>query len=385
MTPRVLFTDAIETIDRDAWQSLAASDNPFISYDYLRALERSGATGEGTGWKPHHALVYDEDDALIGAAPLYIKEDSWGEFVFDFAWAEAHHRHGIPYYPKLVTAVPYTPVAGPRLLSADPDNPDIEQALLNAITMETEALGGSSWHLLFPDRSVPDRLTEDSHYIVREDCQFHWFNQQYESFEHYLSFFRSSRRKKTRRERCKVSEAGITVEALRGADMSLEQWETFYELYASTFYQRGRDPYFDLSFFTDLAKSSLVNIRVCFANRGLNTLAASLFFVTDTTLYGRYWGAREFVDGLHFELCYYQGIEYCIENSLQTFDPGVQGEHKIARGFQASPSWSVHWLRYPPFADAIRNHINLETRHVKDYAEQVDLHLPFRKPTPPGS
>ncbi len=212
MTLKVTFTDAIETVDRNAWQSLVNADNPFVCYDYLHALESSGATGEGTGWQPHHALVHNSGDELVGAAPLYIKDDSWGEFVFDFAWAEAHHQHGIPYYPKLVTAVPYTPVAGPRLLHTGQQDADVELALLDAITSEAEALGGSSWHLLFPLESSLERLTDNSKFIVREDCQFHWFNRDYTSFDHYLSFFRSSRRKKTRRERRKMGDAGLTIE-----------------------------------------------------------------------------------------------------------------------------------------------------------------------------
>ncbi|MFK8031963.1 MAG: GNAT family N-acetyltransferase [Gammaproteobacteria bacterium] len=404
----VSFIDSITQARRDDWQRLAATDNPFISYDYLSALETTGATGEGTAWKPHHALVHDQNGVLVAATPLYIKDDSWGEFVFDFAWAEAHHRNGIAYYPKLVTAVPYTPVAGPRLLvgkvdsgdaqsgdaqSGDAESRDAESggnesganrlaainALLKAVEEKVESLDGSSWHMLFPNPESRALLESKSDYIVRKDCQFHWRNKDYTSFDHYLSHFRSSRRKKTRRERRKVAEAGIHVQLLHGSDMTQEQWEAFYELYASTFYARGRAPYFDLAFFTTIARSDLINIRVCFGLRDEQTIAASMFFETDTTLYGRYWGTREFVDGLHFELCYYQGIEYCIEKKLHTFDPGVQGEHKIARGFQASPSWSVHWLRFPPFADAIRNHVELESGHVKEYAEQVDQHLPFRK------
>lgn len=383
MTFQVTFIDAIEMADRDAWQRLVASDNPFVSYDYLQALERTGATGEGTGWLPHHALVHDSDSALVAAAPLYIKDNSWGEFVFDFAWAEAHHRHGVAYYPKLVTAVPYTPVAGPRCITGTSANPLAVEALFDAIMKETASLEGSSWHLLFPERAGLEALAKREECFVREDCQFHWFNKNYASFDHFLSHFRSARRKKTRRERRKIAEAGIRMESVSGGDMTEEQWETFYELYASTFYQRGRDPYFTLAFFTTLAQSDQVDIRVCFALREEHTVAASMFFVTGKTLYGRYWGASEFVDGLHFELCYYQGIEFCIEHNLQTFDPGVQGEHKIARGFQATPSWSLHWLRYPPFADAVRNHVKHETGHVREYAEQVDQHLPFRKTPSP--
>ncbi len=379
MTYRVAFEDAINLVDRNEWQRLVAADNPFVSYDYLDALEQSGATGEGTAWLPHHALVYNENNALVAAAPLYIKEDSWGEFVFDFAWAEAHHRNGIAYYPKLVTAVPYTPVAGPRLLTAGETDETTIAALLKAIKKTVEELHGSSWHILFPDASGLELLAQDPDLIVREDCQFHWHNRGYTSFDHYLEHCRSSRRKKTRRERRKVTEAGILVEALPGHELSPDQWDAFYELYASTFYVRGRAPYFAQSFFTSIARSDLINMRVCFAMRDERTVAASMFFESHDTLYGRYWGTREFVDGLHFELCYYQGIEYCIERKLATFDPGVQGEHKIARGFQASTSWSAHWLRYPPFANAIRNHVKLEQDHVKDYAEQVDLHLPFHK------
>ncbi|MEM7082690.1 MAG: GNAT family N-acetyltransferase [Pseudomonadota bacterium] len=377
MTAVVSYVDRLSEVARDDWQALVNDDNPFVSYDYLNALEQTGATGEATGWSPHHALVH-RGDALIGALPLYIKDDSWGEFVFDFAWAEAHHRHGIPYYPKLVTAVPFTPVSGPRLLGNMDDRPLID-SLLSALRANAGALNASSWHLLFATPADLDRLRTFDDIIIREDCQYHWHNQDYQSFDDFLAYFRSSRRKKTRRERRKVRDAGIIVETQRGADMTDEQWTLFYDLYASTFYLRGRAPYFQPDFFRQIAASDQLDMHICFARRDQTVVAASLFFVTADTLYGRYWGASEFIDGLHFELCYYQGIEYCIEHQIKRFDPGVQGEHKIARGFQATPSWSAHWLRHAPFAQAIADHVSRETRHVQAYASEVDRHLPFRR------
>ena len=323
----IAFVNAIAEIDRQEWQSLVACDNPFISYDYLRCLEDTGATGPHTAWQPMHLTRRDTDGRLIAAVPLYLKDDSWGEFVFDFAWAEAHHRHGINYYPKLVTAIPYTPVAGPRLLMEANCSPIQRSEICAAIQDRAKQLGASSWHILFVDEREVKEL-ETQPLLLRKDCQFHWFNQSYSSFEHYLSTFRSTHRKKTRRERRRITEAGIEISTSYGHNMSASQWQQFYALYASTFHKRGRTPYFAPDFFTQLAASTDINIIVKWARRGNQIVAASLFFASHDTLYGRYWGCHEFVDGLHFELCYYQGIEHCIAHQLRKFDPGVQGEQK---------------------------------------------------------
>jgi len=372
------FIDQIDAVSADQWQALVSTDNPFVSYDYLQTLETSGATGPHTGWLPHYLIARDSNHQLRAAVPLFIKDDSWGEFVFDFAWADAYHRHGVPYYPKLVTAVPYTPVPGPRFFCRPHERDTLLPLLIDAIQAEAEKLECSSWHILFPQQ---DELTalEDHSLLMRKDCQFHWFNRGYQSFEHYLEHFRASRRKKCRRERRKVREENIEIEWRAGPDLDQQEWETFYELYASSFYKRGRTPYFTLDFFTQLARSSQVNMQLVFAQREQRRIAVAMFFASSDRLYGRYWGSNEFVDGLHFELCYYQGIEYCIEHGLQQFDPGVQGEHKIARGFQATPSYSAHWLKLPPFADAIRAHIGREREHIDAYMLEVDKHLPFHR------
>ncbi|MFK8016622.1 MAG: GNAT family N-acetyltransferase [Gammaproteobacteria bacterium] len=394
MTPRSIWTRStkpaskavrarvdtpLSAIDAREWDALRDDDDPFTSYAYLSALEDSGQIGPEAHWVPHHVTVRDAQDGLIGAMPLYAKDDSWGEFVFDFAWANAFNQAGGRYYPKLVTAVPYTPVGGRRLLiSATADYGATANALIDATLDFTRAMEASSWHVQFCHPDEHKRLG-DAGLLLRSDCQFHWFNDSYSDFDDYLTVFRSSRRKKTRRERRRMDEQGIRFTTRAGSELDQAAWQEFYGFYASSFLVRGRDPYFTSDLFVVLGQRLGDQMMIKTALRDDRPVAAALFFHNDRRLYGRYWGCTEFVDALHFETCYYQGIDYCIEHGLQQFDPGTQGEHKIARGFRAHESYSAHYLVDQNFRRAVADYLRREGDGVKLYMDSVDAHLPFRR------
>ena len=366
-------------IGRAQWNALDIGDDPFLRHEYLHALELAGCAAPGSRWQPCHIVARDAGGALRGALPLYLKVDSWGEYVFDFAWASAYERAGLSYYPKLVSALPYTPVGGRRILTAPgADAAAVRAALIDAALRFARERKVSSWHILFCAEDELGALRERG-LLVRQDCQFHWFNDGYASFDHYLETFRAARRKKTRRERRKVSDAGIVYRHLDGARMDAQQWAQFYRFYASSFLVRGREPYFPPSLFPQLAATLGERMFVKLALRDGQAVAGALFFHGGERLYGRYWGCSEYHDALHFETCYYQGIEHCIAHGLQRFDPGTQGEHKIARGFRASASWSAHWIAQPGFRRAIGEFLVAERRSVAAYMAQVDQHLPFRR------
>ncbi len=366
----------INEVSASSWDALAGTDHPFTRHAYLGALELSGCVGPGTGWQPSH-VVLEEHGRLLGAMPLYQKTDSWGEFVFDQGWAHAYQEAGIPYYPKLVGAIPFTPVSGPRLLSP-PHSPGIQLALLEAAHELAQQRQASSIHVLFPDREALESLKRKG-WLLRKDCQFHWFNRGYESFDHYLESFSAKRRKTTRRERRKVAEQGIHFDHLAGSELSERDWDFLYRCYASTFLRRGRHPYMNPDFFRSLCANmgdSLLAIR---ASHGEQPVAAAIFFVSSDTLYGRYWGSIAEVDSLHFETCYYQGIDLCISRGLKRFDPGTQGEHKLTRGFDPVFSWSGHWIAHPGFRQAIANYLAREAAHIDGYREAARDLLPFRQ------
>ena len=367
-------------VSADEWNALDIGDDPFLRHEYLNGLELSGCAGPGTRWQPHHVTLRDADGRLVGAMPLYEKTDSWGEYVFDFAWAQAYAQHGFDYYPKLVCALPYTPVGGRRLLVAPGAGSDVRAALIDAAVARAEARGASSLHALFVH--ADERTAFESRgLLIRQDCQFHWFNDGYRDFDDYLATFRSARRKKMRRERRFVHEAGIRFRTLRGSQLSADDWQTFYRFYASSFLVRGRHPYFPADLFPRLATGLGDRMIIKFARRDGEPIAAALFFESAQRLYGRYWGCSEFHNALHFETCYHQGIEYCIEHGIEQFDPGTQGEHKIARGFRAEASWSAHWIAHPGFRAGIADYLERERAGVQDYMIEVDAHLPFRSPS----
>ncbi|MCH7981753.1 MAG: N-acetyltransferase [Proteobacteria bacterium] len=378
---RVTIHDEIAAIGRDEWNAVAGEDHPFLSHEFLLAAEQTGCVSENTGWLPCHLALRDDDGRLRAALPLYEKHDSWGEFVFDWAWANAYERAGLNYYPKLVSAVPFTPATSRRLLLRDSADTEAANTLIRAAIDLARQRDCSSLHILFPAAQEVATLQELG-LKIRKDCQFHWHNRGYSDFEDFLNSFSSKKRKKVRRDRRHVVEAGIRFRRLTGEDLTPEVWRDIYPLISQTFMRRGSMPYFNLAFFEQISSSIPDKILVILAEVSDEVIAAAVFFVGKDTLYGRYWGSTGHYNSLHFETCYYQGIDYCIEHGLSTFEPGTQGEHKISRGFLPATTYSAHWLAQAAFFDAIGTYVAEEARHVDRYMDAVDEHSPYRKDTP---
>jgi hypothetical protein len=379
VTPgKARFLDSIAQIDAPSWNALTGSAQPFLRHEFLLALEQSGCAAARTGWEPKHLLI--EDSAGVSAAmPLFRKSHSRGEFVFDFSWAGAYAQQGLRYYPKLLTAVPFTPVSGARMLLAPKADPKLMTARLIRATIDyarEERL--SSWHVLFPSGDAAAEL-DRSGLILRRDCQFHWYNHGYDSFDAFLATFTAEKRKKAKRERRRVAEAGIEFDTLHGGDMSAALWRIVYGFYADTFHRHGHEPYLNLDFFKRIAAAMPEALMLKVARIGAEPIAVAIFFVDGEALYGRYWGAGGNFHSLHFEACYYQGIEYCIAKGLQRFEPGTQGEHKVPRGFVPTLTHSAHYIADARFAAAIRDYAGREARGVDTYAAAVNEHVPYHR------
>jgi predicted N-acyltransferase len=376
---RVRILRSIAEVDATDWNALAGGEQPFIRHEFLLALEESGCAVPRTGWTARHLLLEDASRRCIGAMPLYRKAHSRGEFVFDFSWANAYAQHGLEYYPKLLTAIPFTPVRGPRLLLGAGTGGHARGAALVGAAMDyARAERLSSWHVLFPSDASLVPL-KDAGLIERRDCQFHWFNRDYESFDAFLSTFTAEKRKKAKRERRRVAEAGIEFDTRHGADMDDRTWRVVYEFYADTFYRHGHEPYLNLDFFKRIAAALPDRLMLKIARHGAAPIAVAIFFVGEDALFGRYWGAGGNYHSLHFETCYYQGIEYCIEHGLKRFEPGTQGEHKVPRGFVPTLSSSAHDIVEGRFCAAIREFAGREARGVERYAAAVNEHVPYHR------
>jgi len=359
------------------WNALAGG-NPFLRHEFLSALEETGCASPGTGWSPQHVALFDEQ-GLAAAAPLYLKSHSWGEFVFDFAWARAFEQQGLEYFPKLVCAIPFTPATGPRFLSrAGLPTAPLRAALLAALSERAQSERLSSAHALFVDEAGRDACAAAG-WLLRRDCHFQWHNRGYRDFADFLDAFSAEKRKKARRERRRVLEQGIDFRTLDGTQLDDGLLERIYTFHALTFIRHGHTPYLNRSFFTRVARALGTDFFVKLAVYGGEPVAAAVFFRSADTLYGRYWGSDEAYHSLHFETCYYQGIDYCIEHGLQRFEPGTQGEHKIARGFEPAITWSAHWIANAPLRRAIGAYLAREGEAIDAYASDADAHAPFRK------
>jgi len=369
--------DSISDIDASEWNRLAGSDYPFLRHEFLAAAEASGCVSPDTGWTPRHLTVRDRNGKICAAMPLYEKSHSWGEFVFDWSWAQAYQRAGIDYYPKLISAIPFTPAPSTRILLGDDRDKAMAGSLLESAIGLANDTDCSSFHVLFPD---PDELPllRESGLQLRKDCQFHWHNQGYRNFDDFLGKFSSAKRKKAKRERRRVAEDGISFRWVHGEDADRALWNDVYQLISITFLRRGSMPYFDLGFFLDVSKHVPGSILLVLAEKHGALIAAAVFYESDDVLYGRYWGADAHYNSLHFETCYYQGIDYCIANKKQIFEPGTQGEHKISRGFVPTTTWSAHWLARPEFYSAIRSYLREEGRHIDRYMDAAGSHSPYR-------
>lgn len=382
MAVRVL--RSIHEVSATDWNSLELHGQPFLRHEFLAALEDTHCASIRTGWAPQHLLLLDEARQLRGAIPLYLKSHSFGEFVFDFSWAQSFDRYfnqaGDHYYPKLAAAVPFTPATGPRLLVAKhADAASTRRDLLTALQELTAQLQVSSAHVLFCDADEYRTLgTQD--WLTRTSCQFHWFNRGYASMEDFLAKFRADKRKKAKRERRRVlEEYGIRYQTLSGAELNAKQWQTVFSFSENTFHQHGHEHYLSAEFLQRVAQALPDQVMVKLAEHQGKPVASAIFFHSHDTLFGRYWGAQANFDSLHFETCYYQGIEFCIERGLQLFEPGTQGEHKIARGFEPTLAYSGHYVREPRFRQALAEHLRWERQAMDDYAGQVRAHIPYHR------
>jgi uncharacterized protein len=373
------FLDSIAQIDAQSWNALKGTEHPFLRHEFLFAMEESGCTAPRTGWAPRHLIIDDGNGKPAAAMPLFEKSHSRGEFVFDFSWANAYAQHGLRYYPKLLTAVPFTPVSGPRLLlSSTADAAEMSKRMIGAAREYARSEQLSSWHVLFPDDECAATL-DQAGLILRRDCQFHWYNKDYESFEAFLATFTAEKRKKVNRERRRVAEAGIEFDTLHGGEMDRARWSIVYGFYADTFHRHGHQPYLNLDFFKRIAAAMPDRLMLKVARIGSEPIAVAIFFIGADALFGRYWGAGGNFHSLHFETCYYQGIEYCIEKKLRRFEPGTQGEHKVPRGFVPALTSSAHFILDPRFAAAIREFAQREARGIDTYAAAVKEHVPYHR------
>jgi predicted N-acyltransferase len=369
---------SIREIGEADWTRLAGEQNPFLHYQFLLALEDSRCTAPETGWAPSH-LVFRQNDRIVGIIPGYLKNHSMGEYVFDWAWADAWQRHGLDYYPKLLMAIPFTPCQGPRLL--------LDEAARSVLTGEqlcsllddmTARLGAHSWHLLFPDQEDQALLSHEQE-LHRLGCQFHWINRDYRSFDDFLATLTSRKRKSIRKERRQVQEQDIHFRLHPGSELTDDQLNQFFTFYSATYLKRGQRPYLNPGFFRMLRERIPEKLHVIMAYQGNEPIAAALFLSGGNTLYGRYWGCLEEFDHLHFETCYYQGIELAIQLGLTRFDAGAQGEHKLVRGFEPVLTHSWHSIDQPGFRPAIEAFIADEVDQVMGYYDQATKLLPYRQ------
>ncbi len=340
-------------------------------------METHNCVGEKFGWIPCHVAVY-ENEQLSAALPLYAKYNSYGEFVFDHSWADAYQRTGHAYFPKLVSAVPYTPARGQRLLCKPGDEKRMYPLITRYLQEFCEAKGLSGFHILFPQDNEIDIL-QSQECFLRHDCQYHWFNNNYADFSEFTAQLTSRKRKNIRRERQAVQNADVTLRRLNGHTASSRDWADFAVFYNRTFEEKWGMATFNLGFFEEIGRTLPDNVLLVLADKDDHCIAGSLMYVSDTTLYGRHWGCIEQVDQLHFEACYYQGIEFCIEKGLQVFEPGAQGEHKIARGFVPVMTRSAHWLRSDHLQNPVKDFCRHEKQGVEQYMQQLEKKVPFKR------
>ena len=371
-TVRVL--DSLASVEPSQWNALAG-DHPFLRHEFFQTLHQTGCASERTGWLPQFVTLW-RDGRLAAAMPLYLKGHSYGEYVFDWAWAEAYHRHGLVYYPKLLSAVPFSPVQGPRLLAVN--DQERRQLLRAALALADDV---SSLHVLFPPPAEAE-LMEEAGMLLRRGVQFHWSNPGYRSFDEFLAVLSHDKRKKIRQERRRVRDTRVQFRWLTGEDIGSNDWQFFSRCYKSTYRAHHSTPYLNRAFFERLGELMPQNVMLVVAELDGRPIASALNVYSDKSLYGRYWGALEYIPALHFEVCYYQTIEFCIERGIQVFEGGAQGEHKLSRGFLPVQTNSAHWLKHDQFSRAVEQFLARETSGVERYLDELNDRAPFRKAGP---
>ena len=372
--------DRLSDVSAAEWNALLGSDcGPFLRHEFLSALEETGCVGGNTGWQVAH-VVLKQNSQLIGAMPLYLKQHSYGEFVFDWSWAQAYEQQGLNYYPKALCAIPFTPVQGSRILCKPESSvAEIQKALIDGLKSLVIENGLSSAHILFPMDKQAEDLKEQG-FLLRDSVQFHWHNQGFQSFEQFLSALTMKRRKNIRREREQVAREAISFRHVPGKDSSDQDWEFFFDCYQNTYIEHQSSPYLSEVFFKLWVKRMPDNLHLIFAERNGKPIAASLLVVDrqSSKVFGRYWGALEHVPCLHFETAYYQAIEYCIAENIQTFEGGAQGEHKMARGFLPTTIQSAHFIKDPRFGKAIGHFLDREHQGIGAYVDELAEHSPLK-------
>ena len=364
----VRFCQGMAEIPAAGWDRLTGGQAT-LRHAFLHALEASGCASRGTGWQPHHLTLW-KDSQLAGALPLYLKTHSYGEYVFDWSWADAHERLGLPYYPKLLCAVPFSPVPGPRLLA---ESHEIKRALIERVKALAQQSGLSSFHCLFPIEA-DSRALREAGLLRRRGYQFHWNNPGYARFEDFLETLTRDKRKKIRQERRKLRDAGLRFEVRQGKAIQEADWDFFYRCYVHTYRAHRSTPYLNLDFFHRLAASLPEHLLLITGYQNGEPIASAFNLIdpVNSRLYGRYWGAMKFVPGLHFETCYYQGMEYCIDQGLRVFEGGAQGEHKLARGFMPVVTDSWHWLADRRIGQAVSDFLSREGYAVESYLGEME-------------
>ncbi|MCV6637406.1 GNAT family N-acetyltransferase [Candidatus Albibeggiatoa sp. nov. NOAA] len=378
---QVSYVDSLANLHPQQWNSLQGTDNPFLRHEFLLALEQHQCL-HPYGWQPIHVAVHDKNNQLIGALPLYIKNNSYGEFVFDWAWASAYeHVLGQDYYPKLVSAIPYTPVTSQQLLIAPHvDYHTIADLLSQAALKLAQQLKVSSLHYLFTNQQDTDFLANQQNLMLRTGYQFHWHNQDYRDFQDYLDQFISKKRKQIRKERREAQNANLDIEILNGHTATEQHWQIFHDFYASTFDRKSGFPTLSLDFFQAISQTMPDNIVLVMAHQNGDYVAGAFNLCNEQTLYGRHWGCNQHFKQLHFELCYYQTLDFCIQNKLQSFEAGAQGLHKLNRGFLPTLTWSAHWIADDTFEQLVQRFLQHETPAIKEEAsELLHNHSPFKK------
>jgi uncharacterized protein len=376
---RVTVHKSIDDVDVKQWNALSGNSSPFLRHEFFAALEHTGCIGRRTGWSPAYVTLNDAH-GLAAAAPVFAKSHSRGEFVFDWGWAEAYHRVGLDYYPKLSVAVPFTPATGPRLLVRPGlDSRKTSALLLSAIENFAAENSLSSAHALFVNEGDRE-ICERAGWLLRRDCQFHWTNRGFADYDAFLGTFTAEKRKKAKRERRRVAEAGVTYDTHLGGNMDSRLLDRVYAFHRDTFLRHGHEPYLTREFFSEIVRTLPEALIVKVANHAGHAIACAIFFKSLETLYGRYWGANTDQHSLHFETCYHQGVDYCIEHGLKRFEPGTQGEHKVARGFEPTLTWSAHFITDRRFRAAIDEYLTREGPSIDAYADEIREHVPFRNP-----
>ena len=373
----IVVHSCLSEIDATRWNALLDDNNPFMRYEFLLGLEQTGCVSKENGWEPCHLGVY-QGKTLVGAMPCYIKSHSYGEYIFDWSWADAYHRNGLEYYPKLSNAVPFTPASGARwLIAKEVNSRDVTSILTEKIKALLEERNLSSFHSLFLPLSQCDSLCS-SEFLKRHSTQFHWQNREYKNFDDFLSRMSSKKRKNIKRERRRVQESGVTYRWLSGDQLDSAAVDSMYRFYSRTIAYYGAQAYLNKQFFSYLAESFKQQTLFLFAYYQDQIIAGGLYFKSDNALYGRYWGALNNFHSVHFETCYYQAIDWCIEHGYQRFEAGAQGEHKLARGLEPSTTYSAHLIRHPQFHAAIDDFVQQEQQHIGDYKNALKSHSPFK-------